>query len=81
VVIRILLPGSELVDAGRQPWKVELISVSMMSGMEVVMALLFGHFDGEVQAAGDPGWDDAPKMAAPRSRSRGRAGTMSGPKY
>jgi hypothetical protein len=23
-----------------------------MSGMEVVMALLFGHFDGEVQAAG-----------------------------
>jgi hypothetical protein len=36
-----------------------------MSGMEVVMALLFGHFDGEVQVVGYPGWDGALKMTAP----------------
>jgi hypothetical protein len=51
----------------------ECMNVSTASDIMVVVALFFGHLDGEEQVAGVLGVDDASAKASPGSCSGGRA--------
>jgi hypothetical protein len=57
----------------RRPRKVDRAGVSTASDVAVVVALFFGHLDGEGQAAGYPGVDGASAISSPRSRFGGWA--------
>jgi hypothetical protein len=57
----------------RRPRRVDCAGVSTASDVAAVVALFFGHLDGEGQAAGNPRVDGASAIASPRSRSGGRA--------
>jgi hypothetical protein len=58
---------SEILDAGVAASEGGLRGCSTASDAAVVMALLFGHGDGEERVAGDPGVGDVSAKASPRA--------------